>query len=174
MITPNEEYTLGTRAFVLFALEEMRGALVVIALAILFSIFRDATGAPFLIGATRLLDMLAWLGVILGLAWSYWKFRNIRFSLQEFDFKMKSGILEKKEVSIPYRQIQSVDIVRSLTHQMLGLSKLVMLTAGHEENDEHKLAEVVLEPVDKGFAEEIRNALQERVGVQIVRPETSQ
>lgn len=171
MITPEKDYTLGKIAFILFALEEMKWVLVLVAFTILVSIFRDATGAGPLVLATHVLDILAWLALILGVLWSVWKFKNTTFSLQEFDLKMRSGIIEKREISIPYRQIQSVDIVRGLTHQMMGLSKLVMLTAGHEEAGEKGLTEVVLEPIHKDFAEDVRNALQEKIGVQIVRPQ---
>jgi len=171
MITPNKDYTLGKFAFVLFALEKMRWVLVLIAFTILVSIFRDATEAQALVTATHALVTISTLSVIIGALWSWWLYKNTTFSLQEFDLKMRSGIIEKKETSLPYRQIQSVDIVRGPMHQILGLSKLVMLTAGHEEAGEKGLTEVVLEPIDKGFAEEVRNALQERIGVQVVREE---
>ena len=171
MITPNQDYPLGRVAFILFTLEELKWVLVFVAFTIAVSIFRDATHAPVLISATHVLVTFSWLAIAIGIIWSWWKYMNTTFSLQEFDLKMRSGIIEKKEVSIPYRSIQSVDIVRGPLHQIMGLSRLVMLTAGHEEPGESGLTEVVLEPIDKSFAEEVRNALQERVGVQIVREE---
>lgn len=173
MITPEKDYTLGKVAFILFTLEELKWVLVYIAITLLVSIFRDATRSAFLVRATHVLDIVAWLAVILGLLWSWWKFRNTTFSLQEFDLKMKSGVIQKREISIPYRHIQSVDILRGPIHQIMGLSKIVMLTAGHEEPNEKGLTEVVLEPIDRAFAEDIRNALQERIGVQVVRDEAA-
>jgi uncharacterized membrane protein YdbT with pleckstrin-like domain len=84
---------------------------------------------------------------------------------------MHSGVLNKKQTVIPYRQIQSIDVVRNVSHQMLGLSKVVILTAGHEEADERGLVEVRLDPVDKDRAELIRELLQRKIGVEVVKTE---
>jgi putative membrane protein len=99
------------------------------------------------------------------------EYRNYAFTFEEFDLKMRRGIFDRREVSLPYRQIQDVDIERDVSHQLLGLSKLVLMTAGHEEAGEHEMAEVLLEPLDKEAAEEIRAMLQRKIGIQVVETE---
>jgi len=99
------------------------------------------------------------------------EYRNYTYTFGEFDLIMKEGIIDKRENSIPYRQIQDVNVERNLAHQFMGLSRLVMRTAGHEESEEHEMAEIILEPIDKAMAEEIRTMLQRKVGVQIVEDE---
>ena len=69
-------------------------------------------------------------------------------------FKIRRGILSRTENAIPYRQIQDADIERSLFFRMLGLSRLVILTAGHEDeapkgSDE---AEGIIPAVDQKLA----------------------
>ena len=104
---------------------------------------------------------------------AWFDYVNYTFTFEEFGIKMKRGIMMKKENTIPYRQIQNVNIVRSPWHQLLGLSKLVMTTAGHEEEGEKGLSEVSIEAVDKELAEEMRQNLESKIGVQVVRNEST-
>ena len=60
--------------------------------------------------------------------------------MTEDSFKIKRGVFSKTENAIPYRQIQNVDIERSLTFQMLGLSRLIILTAGHEDESPKRVS----------------------------------
>lgn len=96
------------------------------------------------------------------------QYSNYVFSFGEFDLRMRKGIIDKKEISIPYRQIQDVNIERDPTHQMLGLSKVVLITAGNEETGEKQMNQIILEPINKEVAEEIRSLLERKIGVQIV------
>ena len=90
---------------------------------------------------------------IVGYAISLIEYRNYSFTFEEFDLRMKHGVITRAEISIPYRQIQDVNI--------------------HEENNEKEMAEVILEPIEHEFAEEIRNLLERKIGVQVVKDEKS-
>lgn len=90
--------------------------------------------------------------------------------MAEDSFKIKRGVLNKTENAIPYRQIQNVDIERSLFFQMLGLSRLIILTAGHEDegvkgSDE---AKGIIPAIDKKLAEQLQTELLRRAEVQKV------
>lgn len=169
MIPLNTDEHLGKRAFILFAVERMRWVLVLAAITIFLSIVRDAAQVPALRGAVSFLSKVVWLSIIFGLPYAWLLYKRSIFRIEEFGIKIKSGLIKKHEVMIPYRQIQSVNIIRTLAHQALGLSKLVMVTAGdREEKTDHEV-EIVLEPVDKPLAEAIRDALQQKIGVQTVQ-----
>lgn len=171
MIPLNTDEHLGRKAFILFALEKMKWVFVLIAVTIFLSIVRDAARARELVGIVSFLTKVSSLSLIAGSIWAWVLYKNFFFRLEEFGIKMKSGVIEKREVMIPYRHIQSIDIVRTLPHQVLGLSKLIMLTAGQEDLPEKHLTEVVLEPIDAELATAMRDALQHKIGVQVVRPE---
>jgi uncharacterized membrane protein YdbT with pleckstrin-like domain len=94
-------------------------------------------------------------------------YNNYTFTLEEFDIRLKKGLLDIKEISIPYRQIQNVDISKTVWYQMFGVSRLVLITAGHEE-DARDETDTVFDPIDADIAEEVRQILQRRIGVQIV------
>jgi len=69
----------------------------------------------------------------------------------------KGHIASHRELH-PLRQIQDVDIDRTLTLQFMGLSKLTIITAGHEEAAEHEKVEVVIEPIQKEVPKTYANA----------------
>ncbi len=96
-------------------------------------------------------------------------YRNYRFILDEFGLKISRGILSKEQTAIPYRQIQNVDIERSLLERLLGVSRLVIITAGHDDSSNNKdITEGVLPILDKQRAVEIQEALLKRSSVQEV------
>ena len=110
--------------------------------------------------------------LLVGFIVSWIEYRNFTFDFGEFDLHLSRGIIDRKETSIPYRQIQDVNIERDFDHQLMGLAKVVMTTAGHEESGEKGMSEIVLEPLDKDVAQEIRTLLERKIGVQVVVDES--
>jgi uncharacterized membrane protein YdbT with pleckstrin-like domain len=104
------------------------------------------------------------IGMIVGLL----QFRNHYIILDEFSMKMRRGIINHIEVSIPYRQIQDINLDRSLLHRLFGVSRLIMITAGHEDKADKEEADTIFDPIDADFAEEVRDFLDRKIGVQIV------
>jgi uncharacterized membrane protein YdbT with pleckstrin-like domain len=70
--------------------------------------------------------------------------------------------LSKKEISIPYRQIQDINIEQTFYFKMMGVSKLVVLTAGSDDNDKEGEAEGIFEVIDSSVAEKIREELLQK------------
>jgi uncharacterized membrane protein YdbT with pleckstrin-like domain len=96
---------------------------------------------------------------------------NYKFSLGEDSFKVKRGILYKEEIAIPYRQIQDVNIRRDPAFLIMGLSKLIIQSAGHDEKgDEAGESEGILPAIDKDMAERLQEELLKRANVQKVAP----
>ncbi len=57
-------------------------------------------------------------------------YKNYRYELTEEGLNMKKGFLWKKHVSIPYKKIQNVDIIQGPVARMLGITNLLVQTAG--------------------------------------------
>jgi membrane protein YdbS with pleckstrin-like domain len=57
-------------------------------------------------------------------------FDHFYYSVDENGFQKEHGIIHKFRVSIPYQQIQNVNITRSLTDRFLGLARINIETAG--------------------------------------------
>ena len=106
--------------------------------------------------------------VILFAAWL--EYANFKFCLGEDSLKIKKGILSKEEVAIPYRQIQDVDIERNLSYRIWAVSRLVILTAGYEEEKKSDAdeSEGILPAIDKDLAEWLQAELLKRANVQKV------
>ncbi len=84
-------------------------------------------------------------------------------------FKMKRGVISKEIVAIPYRQIQDIDIERSLFHQIMGVSKLAILTAGHSDaEDGQSDSEAEIPLLDKDLALSLQQELISKANVQKV------
>ena len=112
-----------------------------------------------------LLSVIAFLvGIILGML----EYRTHFFILDEFGIHVRRGIINHDEVSIPYRQIQDMNLMRSLVHRMFGVSRLIMITAGHEDSVDHEQVDTIFDPIDADLAVEIREYLDKKIGVQMV------
>lgn len=101
---------------------------------------------------------LASIAFLLGgiiLAWI--KYSSYTFNLNEFAISIKRGFFNKKEISIPYRQIQNVNLEQSFTNRIMGICKLIIQTAGNDENKEE--AEGMFEIIDLNIAKEIQETL---------------
>jgi uncharacterized membrane protein YdbT with pleckstrin-like domain len=105
------------------------------------------------------------------IAWLVYK--NYKYCLGDDSLKIKRGILNKEEVAIPYRQIQDVDLRRDLTFQMIGLSQIVILTAGHDTDEKpgDDDTEGILPALDKDLAEWLQAELLKRANVQKITEE---
>ena len=118
--------------------------------------------------------ILFFLAIILGafgVVVNYLRYHFFKFTLEEFGLRLRRGVLRVEEISIPYRQMQNVDVTRPLFYRILGLSRLVILSAGHEQVEEGDQTDTVFDPIDSEIAEEIRTLLGRRIGVQVIEHE---
>jgi len=180
---PEEVYhTMGRKTFWMFLMQRIHAAVILLLLTIaLFVVSQQAflTTVPvanlasYIVAAAFIclgLFVIA-LGIIVLIAWL--AYSTYKFCLGDDSLKIKRGILNKEEVAIPYRQIQDVDIKRDLSFQMMGLSRIVIITAGHEEDEKpgDDDTEGILPALDKDLAEWMQAELLKRANVQKVTEE---
>ncbi|HVO29073.1 MAG TPA: PH domain-containing protein [Candidatus Paceibacterota bacterium] len=177
---PQDEYhKLGPKTLWIFVLQRVNAAAAFLLLAVVLFAIKDE---PFLKLAAPVGDLRPYANIgawaVLGIfvivffftflvAWLI--YINYKYMLGDDSLKIKRGILNKEEVAMPYRQIQDVDIERDLSFQMMGLSRIVILTAGHEdEKPEDDESEGILPAMDKDLAEWLQAELLKRANVQKV------
>ncbi len=176
---PEEQYhRLGKKTFWMFLLERCHAPFVFLIVAaglFVVAVRGSFVGTPaanlqqYVLPAFYLCLLLFVLtsGFVLLIVWLMYS--HYKFSLGDDSLKIKRGVFNQEEVAIPYRQIQDVDISRNLSFQMLGLSRIIILTAGHEDEkapgDE---SEGVLPAIDKDLAEWLQAELLKRANVQKV------
>lgn len=105
----------------------------------------------------------------LGLLFALLDYYGLRFAMDDHGFRIKTGIFNLREFSIPYRQILNVDISRPLIYRFLGVSKMIIMTGGHEDTDvpEHE-SEGILDLMDKQTAMRMQLEIMHRSHVQVV------
>ncbi len=182
---PEEEYrTLGRKTLWLFVFERMNATLLFFLLAIVLLVaggqkslaatpFGNVAAYAMLGAAASAILFIVVFGVTFLVAWLIYS--NYKFALGEDSLKIKRGILEKEEVAIPYRQIQDVDIERDISFQMMGLSRILILTAGHEDVGKQggDDSEGILPALDKDLAAWLQQELLRRANIQKVTEEPS-
>jgi uncharacterized membrane protein YdbT with pleckstrin-like domain len=190
MIALNQELHLGRKAYLLMASRKMTAGIVILLIAVIILLASHliigwvgkgiaasgttaihastASISGIVNGATIGLFVLGLLVMLAGLITARMEYDNCTFTFEEFDLKLKRGVLGVKEVSIPYRQIQDVDVERDLSHRMTGTARLIIDSAGHEEADEKNETNIILDPIEEGMAEDIRTMMQRKIGVQVV------
>ncbi|MDR3519875.1 MAG: PH domain-containing protein [Candidatus Pacebacteria bacterium] len=107
--------------------------------------------------------------ILLGFFISWLNYISRTFTLDVDSFDISRGIFNKKEVSIPYRQIQDLDIEQTFFHKLMGVSRLIVLTAGNDEKDKEGESEGIFEVIDSNIAEKLREDLLEKTSIQIVK-----
>lgn len=96
-------------------------------------------------------------------------YRSQGFSFAQDAFKIRKGIFTKEEIAIPYRQIQNVDIQRTFTQQVAGVSTLIIVTAGSDDDaTPHNESKGILQTIDKDIAVILQEELLKRADVQKV------
>jgi uncharacterized membrane protein YdbT with pleckstrin-like domain len=189
---PEESYTyqkLGRKTLIIFVLQRIGAPFVLLLVSIgLFAIQGESFLAQVPISNfAQYIYLAAWaclilFGVFFLLAFfiSWLVYTNYKFALGDNSLKIKRGIFDQEEVAIPYRQIQDVDLDRPLGYRMMGVSHIVILTAGHEDQpssgdplEERGQSEGVFPVLDKDLAEWLQAEILKRANVQKVVEEKS-
>ncbi len=106
---------------------------------------------------------ISWFGFI-GFRWNWAKlsYNAYKYQLAEDAFKKEYGVIRKRYTSIPYERIQNVDIRRGILARILGLSDLMIQTAGSQVAGRGMMSEGFLPGLSEEKAEEIREELIKR------------
>ncbi|WP_440989826.1 PH domain-containing protein [Haloarchaeobius baliensis] len=95
------------------------------------------------------------LGLLLGTAHAILLYRDWRFELQDDALYLERGVLTRVETAVPYVRVQHVDTQRSPVDRTLGLSTVVVYTAGSRG------ADVTVPGLPPERARRLRNELRE-------------
>ncbi|MDO8515810.1 MAG: PH domain-containing protein [bacterium] len=112
---------------------------------------------------------IALLSFAVALLIGWLEYITYHFELSDHALHIRKGIFYKTETAIPYRQIQNVNIVRDLFYQIVGLSQLVILTAGSEGDENNEGGdepEGILPALDNDWAKELQAELLKRSNVE--------
>ena len=120
--------------------------------------------------AAGIVPFIILLAVVFALIMSYGWYLSFRYKLEDNDLSFEKGLLSIQEISVPFHQIQNVDIEQSIFYRIFNLADLVILTAGHEDpghgiKDE---SEIVMPALNVKEARRLQQYLLDRSNVQRV------
>jgi len=171
VLVENTYYKLGSKTFWYFFSKQSITGFVFSLAALILSVIRSSVINPGMAGSLRLVSWLffvvAIISLLIALFYSNLKYKNTGFTISPDALLLRRGVIKKEEFAIPYRQIQNIEIERSLTDRLIGISKFIILTAG-EENEEEKKDEPenILPEIDKNIAILLQGELLKRVNIQ--------
>ncbi len=172
---------LGIRVFYYYLYQRIIAGVILLIVSSVFNSMKEAIASklsfviPFVMTdmiVTYCSDALYILAIIVligGVIISWLDYISCSFTLDDFAFKITRGIFGKREISIPYRQIQDINIEQSFSNKMLGVSTLVVLTAGNDNDDKEGEAEGVFRVIDSRVAEQIRENILQKASIQTVK-----
>ncbi len=193
MIPIGRPERLGRKTLIIMILRGLVPGLALLVLVILLSFFKDtiiqslttnlssvneiipSASANIVSFIPLFIPALFFLGILfggVGIIISSLQYHFFTFTVEEFGFKLKKGVLHVEEITIPYRQMQDVNVTRPLIYRLFGLSRLVIFSAGHEQPGEPEQTDTVFDPIDNEIADGIRELLGRRIGVQVIEHES--
>lgn len=168
----NEYQRLGVKTFWLSLSERLSFSMGFLFLAVVSIIATRLTLVPEQVKPLIIVGEIVFFAIFIisfcvGFISSYLTYKNHLFCLASDAFKIKRGVFTQVETAFPYRQIQNVEIERRLLFRMLGLSKLVIITAGHDNpRTIRNEAEGALPMIEKEIAEALQVELIRRSDIQ--------
>lgn len=162
---------LGFRAFWMFVLQKSRFIFAPVAFYIALAILSQYVEIPA--DLLEIMDevliglLIAFVVLLFGsLVVSGFQYAAYEFMLDEHALKMRSGILNIQIEAIPYRQMQNVDIERNILFRALGVSRIVILTAGTEDTKTGNESQGIIPVLDKHLAMQVQEELLRRSNIE--------
>lgn len=176
MIAPNTPYHVGTRALVFMILKKLKYPLILTTVMIIIS-FAMSYGSHAISGwalqksgfmhlfATFLygLEKYGWvLTILLALCLSAVAVReyySLTFTFDDKALYVRSGLITHREIAIPYRQIQTINIIEHAGSQLLGLCSVVVVTSATAKPEDDEKSEATFPLMHKSIAKDLRDTL---------------
>ncbi|MFA6324816.1 MAG: PH domain-containing protein [Candidatus Paceibacterota bacterium] len=169
-----QEQKLGLRVYYYYLYKKILIGIVFLLLSIITLISKEVivSKISFIFGADLAINItsylinglfiITFLSLAIGILLSWLSYVSCSFILDEFSILIKKGILSKKTVSIPYKQIQDISIEQSFSNRMMGVCKLAISTAGNDTHDNIGEAEGVFDIIDINIAKELQNTILQK------------
>lgn len=158
----HKKHSLGRRAFLLFFMKRIKGplALFIVAAAAWYCerwVPPDTAASIWIDFGVNvlLLSALAYLLVIVLFAYTIYRSHSYMFT--EEAFMMMSGVTSRTEVAALYHQIHSVNIARSMSDRLAGVSQIVILMTGSDR--EGGRTQLILPALSKAKAKLVQKEL---------------
>ena len=90
------------------------------------------------------------------------------FKIDEFALVIRSGLINQREISIPYHHIENVDMSQSYGERMFHISELTVHTMGDAAVAVSTSSTTTFPHIDHAYAVELSRELVKRAGIEEV------
>jgi uncharacterized membrane protein YdbT with pleckstrin-like domain len=165
-----EYYSLGPKTFLFLSIQRTMAAAIFFIVALIIMglkgfVLKNNTidFLPSIINwIIVILFLLGFLMLAIGLIITRIQYKTSGVMIDDYSFHIVRGILSRKETSIPYRRIQSVEIKQSLLYRILNIAYVSIATTTSLEEPsqiENDLNEEVIPNIDYSLAMAIEDTL---------------
>jgi uncharacterized membrane protein YdbT with pleckstrin-like domain len=181
-IKNGEYYDLGRKTFRLLLIRRISATIILIIAVLLLEImhpliisnFKSASNFnidAIFYPALDMIIMLAIISAIIGFVLARIEHKVSKIMLDDSSLKIIKGVLNKEEIRLPYRRIQSVEIKQQLFHRLMGVSRLVISTTNDIDSPNNTEAQnesddEVISVIDYDLAQAIADKLTNRVEIE--------
>ena len=168
-------YSLGRKTFIFFVLQNSAGAIGLFLLAVLLWIVSASVGSRIgsvgdfvAIGGTFIFALAVIVEIVAGIS-ARLKYNTSRVMLDNSALHVTKGILNKNEVAIPYRRLQSIAIKQSFLYRLVGIGHVVITTTTDLEQPgeiENEADDEVVPLMDYNLALAVADQLTKRAEVE--------
>jgi uncharacterized membrane protein YdbT with pleckstrin-like domain len=159
----SKKISIGLVSFFIFFVVSSLKKIMIAKIDYIFSLATATSITSYIINGLLIISIVL---VVAGALMSWFNYINCEFILDENALNIRRGFFTKKEISMPYRQIQNIDIEQTLNNKMMGVGRLVIST---NDSSEEEKAEGTFEVIDYNVAKEIREFILQRTNIQIVK-----
>ena len=147
-----------------FIISSLRGSMVA-KMALVIPLTTALSIASFLVNGLFIISVLL---IIFGALMSWINYISCEYTLDENAISIRRGIFNKKEVFIPYRQIENINIDQTFNFKMMGVSKLIIETAGNDSNNGDN-SEGIFDVIDSKVATSMREFILQRTNLEVIK-----
>ena len=174
-------YDLGKKTYTLFIIQQTSFAVIFLIVAIVLGILNITIGSNSIggqpIGEILNLGLVVslFVGLLIGFGGfgiAKLKYKAAKVMLDESALRITSGLLHKKEIAIPFRRIQTVEINQSPMQRLIGVGRVLIATTTDLDNPnevESTADEEIIPLMDYDLARAVANQLTARAEVETMR-----
>lgn len=174
-------YDLGKKTYTLFIIQQTSFAVIFLIASIVLGILNITIGSNSFggqsIGEILNLGLIVSLSVGLlmgfgGFGIAKLKYKSAKIMLDESALRITSGLLEKKEIAIPFRRIQTVEINQSPMQRLIGVGRVLIATTTDLDTPnevESTADEEIIPLMDYDLARAVADQLTARAEVETMR-----
>jgi uncharacterized membrane protein YdbT with pleckstrin-like domain len=161
---------LGHKTFFLFIWKRSWAIILILLAGAVILTFASDIPADYILFANLAMVVLFVLLVIttmITILFAWLEYIHYKIILSADDITISRGFISEEEVGVPFRRIKEVKFERNLMDQILGVSNVILIVLGDEENSSlSSESKITLPSLDSRIAKQIQGIVLNKAEVE--------